>query len=56
MKRAYRLWKQYKTDTREYRELAARRGISTADLNAKCWAINHNQTRGAGRCEANCTA
>jgi len=41
LKRAYRLWKAYKTATLEYCRLAQSLGIGTADLNRKCWRINY---------------
>jgi hypothetical protein len=43
LERAYRLWKAYKTNTTEYRLLAASIGLTTAELNLRCWWINHER-------------
>jgi hypothetical protein len=40
LKTAHRLWKRYKTQTREYRELAASLGIQITDLNVECSRAN----------------
>ena len=42
--RAYSLWKRHKTDSREYREIAQQLHLNTAELNARCWHINHAKT------------
>jgi hypothetical protein len=39
VKLALRLYKAYRTDTREYRELADALGINTGELNRRCWHI-----------------
>jgi hypothetical protein len=41
--RAFRLWKQFKTETAEYREIAASLSMNTAELNRRCWQINHDR-------------
>jgi hypothetical protein len=38
-KLATRLYRAYKTETREYRQLAEALGINTAELNRRCWHI-----------------
>lgn len=40
MKRALSLWKRYKTETREYRELAEKNGMNTGELNRRCSEAN----------------
>lgn len=37
LKTAARLYKQYKTDTAEYRELASELGMQVTDLNKRMW-------------------
>lgn len=47
--RAFSLWRRYKTDEREYREIAEALGMSTARLNQVCSWINRirkSQTKG----------
>lgn len=41
LKRALLLYKRYKTDGREYRELAQKYGMNTTDLNQLCWKHTH---------------
>lgn len=43
LKRAVALWRAYKVGTLEYRDIAARLGITTADLNARCSRIEHER-------------
>lgn len=43
MKRAYTLWLQYKTQTTEYRAIAAALGMSSLALNAKCQEIRQSK-------------
>lgn len=38
-KTALRLYRAYKTNVSEYRTLAESMGITTGELNAKCWWI-----------------
>jgi len=40
-KRALNLYRRYKTETSEYRELAESMGMNTGELNRECWRINH---------------
>lgn len=40
MKRAFCLWKTYKTQTEEYKQLAEQLNTTVLDLNAKCSQIN----------------
>lgn len=42
-KLALRLYKSYKTDGREYRELAEALGIRTTELNRRCWELTHHK-------------
>lgn len=50
VKRALQLYSAYKTDTVAYRELAEQLGMSTGELNSRCWYIlaeRRKATRGA---------
>lgn len=41
MKKAMRLYKRYKTDSAEYRQLAEKYGLQTTELNRICWRHFH---------------
>ena len=43
LKRAELLYKRYKTETFEYRELARRHGMNTSELNRQIWQILHDR-------------
>lgn len=43
VKLALRLYKAYKTGTYAYRRLAEQIGITTTELNRRCWCILHAQ-------------
>ncbi len=40
-KQAVRLYRAYQTGSQAYRELAAKVGLTAADLTARCWRILH---------------
>lgn len=42
-KLAVRLYRAYKCETREYRQLAESLGMNTGDLNAKVWRILYDE-------------
>lgn len=48
LKRAYRLWKQYKTRTPEYAALAESLGMRDTDLNVRCSEIRAQLMRNRG--------
>jgi len=43
IKTAIRLYKAYKTETREYRQLAESLGIQTTELNRRCWHLSRGR-------------
>ena len=44
IKRALKLYNAYRCDTAEYRKLAEEIGITTAELNSRCWHIVKGKT------------
>lgn len=43
IERALKLYKSYKTESREYFEIANSLGMNTAGLNQRCWKINYDK-------------
>jgi hypothetical protein len=43
IKTALKLYKRYKTCTAQYKSLAESLGITTADLNRRCWYLSKGQ-------------
>ena len=43
IKIALKLYKAYKTESREYFEIANSLGMNTGELNQRCWKINYDK-------------